>query len=264
MKDIVRKKIIQEYYSRRAIDYDKQKARTWKSEVGFGAVILNQVIDDLTGLENKPILEIGIGSGRVGFPLLKNVRPWLVGLDLSKEMLSLAKARMSSHKQKFDLILGDAEHLPFINGVFDAIVCISTMHYFAFPERSISEFSRTSKERGLFVYGDLTMHELDNCRFLDALERTLSKAHARYYKPSEAKKLLGNHGFHISKTKVFPYRKSCLALMEDKGTYFDVKTEALNECIQEASEDEKQLYFVNSSGLTLFYSLIIAIKENKS
>jgi hypothetical protein len=59
----------------------------------------------------------------------------------------------------------------------------------------------------------------------------------------------------------FPYRKSFSALMEDKGMYFDVKLETLSEYIEKAAVDAKKLYLVDNSGLTLFYTLIIASKE---
>jgi len=263
MEDLARKKVIQKYYAKRARDYDEQKMRTWKSKEGFGTEIITGITNVLAGLENKLVLEVGVGSGRTGFPLLETVKPWFIGLDLSKEMLRFAKVKMSHYKQNFGLILGDAEHLPFANGVFDAIVCISTMHYFAVYERSLTEFSRILKENGFFVYGDLTMHELDSHGFLDTLEKTLSKVHARYCKPSEMEKLLKNHGFHVSKVEVFPYRKSYLALMEDKGKYFGVKFEVLKECIQKATMDDRKLYSADSDGLTLFYTLITALKEKK-
>jgi len=263
MEDITRKKLVQKYYSERARDYDQQKIRTWKSKQGFGAEVINGVIGALASLENKLILEVGVGSGRIGFPLLEKVKHWFVGLDLSKEMLRFAKVKMSPYKQDFDLILGDAEHLPFANGVFDAVVCISVMHYFEFPERGLTEFSKILKEKGIFVYGDLTMHKLDSHSFLDILEKTLSKAHARYCTPSEMEKLLKNHRYHVSKVEVFSYRKSFLALMEDKGRYFDVKFEALKERIRGFSMHDKKLYSVDNDGLTLFYTLITALKENK-
>lgn len=264
MRNIAHKKIVQGYYSKRAEDYDRQKARAWKSQQGFGAEILNEVVGALAGLESKTVLEVGVGSGRIGFPLLRKVKPSFVGFDLSREMLELARARMSTYKQDFDVILGDAERLPFVNQVFDAIVCISTMHYFVYPERSLKEFSRTLKEKGVFVYGDVTMHRLDNKGFLDTLERMLSKAHVRYYKPSETKKLLENHGFRVSKMKVVPYRESYLSLMKDKGKYFGVESETLCKCIKEATMNETKIYAINSNGLTLFYTLVAALKEKGS
>lgn len=264
METTARKKIVQEYYSKRAKDYDRQKTRTWKSEQGFGAEVLNEVIEALAAFEDKRVLEVGVGSGRIGFPLLKRVKPCFVGLDLSKEMLQLAKAKMASHNKELNTVLGDAESLPLVDEVFDAAICISAMHYFSDSEACLTEFSRVLKENGVFVYGDLTLHELDNCGFLDALEKTLSYAHARYVKPSEMKRLLENRGFRISRMKVIPYGKSFQSLMEDKGKYFDVKPDALDECAQRATVEEKRLYSIGRSGLTLFYTLITASKESRS
>jgi len=263
MKGINRKKFVQRYYSKRAKEYDQQKARTWKSRQGFSAKILSKITSDLKNFGNKKVLEVGVGSGRIGFSLMKKVKPWFIGLDVSKEMLNLAKKKMKLHKQNFDLILGDADHLPFINSIFDAIVCISTMHYFHSPQKSITEFSRILKIEGIFVYGDLALHELDNKRFLDRLEKSISKAHAKYYKPSEMKKLLEKCGFIVSKTKVISYKKSFVALMEDKGKYFNIKPKVLNEIIHSATPQEKRQYAIRKNGLTLFYALITATKGDK-
>ncbi|HVP92653.1 MAG TPA: class I SAM-dependent methyltransferase [Acidobacteriota bacterium] len=259
-EDIARKKIIKKYYSERAGDYDRQKIRTWQSEQGFGTKIIDEINDALS-LGNKAVLEVGVGSGRISLALREKIQLCFVGLDLSREMLDLAKMKMSSYKQKSDFILGDAEHLPLTSEIFDAIICISTMHYFGSPKKSLTEFSRMLKEKGVLVYGDLTVHESDNSGFLDTLEGILSKAHARYFKSSEMKITLERYGFHILKMTAFPYRKSFSALMEDKGMYFDVKLETLSEYIEKAAVDAKKLYLVDNSGLTLFYTLIIASKE---
>ena len=260
MEKILHKKIVQEYYSKRARDYDVQKTMTWKSKEGFNAEMLDEVTDLSADLEKKPLLEVGFGSGRIGLPLLRKIKPWLVGLDLSKEMLQLAKDKTSPHKGNLDLILGDAEHLPFTDMVFDAIICISTMHYLINAEVSLEEFSRTLKAKGFLVYGDMTLHELDNQSFIDKLEKTISKAHSRYYKASHAKKMLENHSFHVMRIKTIRYRKSYVSLIEDKAKYFHVEIEAFNKRIQEASANERELYAVNSNGLTLFYTLVKAEK----
>jgi len=260
MEKMRHKKTVQEYYSKRVRDYDQQKIRTWKSERGFGAIVLKQIIGALMNFGGKNVLEVGVGSGRIGFPLMEEVKPFLVGLDLSRGMVELAKEKMPVFHQRFDISLGDAENLPFSNAVFDAIVCVSTMHYFADTGRSLTEFSRVLKEKGVFVCGDLTLHESDTRHFLDTLERTLSKAHAQYYKPSEMKKLIEDHGFCVSQLKVIPYRKFFVSLVEDKGKYFNVKAEALNECLERATKDERNLYSINNNELTLFYTLITALR----
>jgi hypothetical protein len=62
MANDARKKTIQRYYSIRAKDYDQQKSRTWKSENGFGAEVLDEVLNAFTGFENKLLLEVGASA----------------------------------------------------------------------------------------------------------------------------------------------------------------------------------------------------------
>lgn len=255
------KKIVQKYYSKRAYDYDLQKIRTWKSEFGFKTRILNKILNPLIHTKSKFVLEVGIGSGRVSFPLIKKGYSLVTGLDLSKQMLKIARQKMSAYKQKFNLLQGDAENLPFRNNIFDAIICVSTFHYFTSPERSLTELCRVLKKSGFFVYGDVTMHEQDTNGFLDRLEKTISYAHARYYKPSEIEKLLEKFGISVNTIEVIPYRKSYLALIEDKGQYFNVEVEKLYELINKATSKEKKLYDLDEDGMTLFYSVVIGLKE---
>jgi ubiquinone/menaquinone biosynthesis C-methylase UbiE len=262
MADSTRKRTVQRYYSIRAKDYDQQKSRTWKSENGFGVEVFNEVLRGFTDFENKLLLDVGVGSGRNAKPLLEKIKPRLVGLDLTREMLRTARTKLSAHKQHCDLILADAEHLPFAGDTFDTILCMSTMHYFANQEKTLEDYRRLLKKGGTFMYGDLSPHEEDNQGFFEMLERTVSKAHTRYYKASEMKKLLETQGFQVSRMKTIAYRKSYNALMEDKGKYFDIGPEALYKYLHSASKKAKQQYGLAETELTQFYTVITAIREN--
>jgi ubiquinone/menaquinone biosynthesis C-methylase UbiE len=258
LKNSDRKKLIREYYARRARDYDLQKSRTWKSSQGFGDEIFDELITTLTSFGNRLVLEVGGGTGRNALPLLQEVKPRLIGLDFSKEMLEQAKRKTSRFKQNFDLILADGEHPPFMRHLFDALVCMSTMHYFASQQRILLGFRRVLKKHGTLVYGDLTVHEADNQGFFEGLERTLSKAHARYYKPSQIKALIEGQGFRVLRKKTTPYRKSYAALMEDKGRYFGVTPQTLHRYISGADGKTRERYALTSDEMTLFYTLITA------
>lgn len=74
----------------------------------------------ISSFRNKLVLEVEVGSGRNTMLLLEKTKTRLVGLDLSKEMLKLAKMKMFPFKKCFDLILADGKHLPFANHAFDA------------------------------------------------------------------------------------------------------------------------------------------------
>jgi ubiquinone/menaquinone biosynthesis C-methylase UbiE len=261
MKNTDRKKLIQRYYSLRAKDYDRQKSRTWRSSQGFGVDVINELLNALVGFENKLLLEVGVGSGRNALPLLEKMKSRFIGLDLSREMLGLARTKMSLLRQSFDLVLGDAEHLPFVDDVFDAIVCMSTMHYFTSQAKILKMLSTRLRKRGRLVYGDLTIHELDSQRYFEKLERTLSKAHAKYYRPLEIERLLETRGFRVLRARTIPYRKSYRSLMEDKGQYFDVLPEALDKCLEGASSDAREEYALTDTELTLFYTIVIASRN---
>lgn len=263
MKSTPRKRVIQEYYVRRSKDYDRQKSRTWKSTKGFSNEVSNALLRALTDFENKTVLEVGCGSGRNAAPLVEKTGARLVGLDLCKEMLMIAMAKMRRLPANFDLVLGDADHLPFADEAFDAVVCMSTMHYFDSPDEIVEDFSKVLKPQSVLIYGDLSVHENDDRGFFEGLERTLSKAHTRYHKPSEMKRMLEKYGFRVSTIVTFAYRKSYDALMEDKGQYFHVSRQTLDIYLQKAKPVEKELYLLSDSDLTLFYTVVEAQKRNK-
>lgn len=261
MNDTNRKKLIQEYYSARANDYDRQKNRTWKSSRGFGKEVFKEILRGLKNCQKKLLLEVGVGSGRNVKPVLENINLYLVGLDLSKEMLRTAKTKLNPHKQSFDLILGDAEHLPLVDETLDAILCMSTMHYFTNQERILGNFRQLLKKNGVFIYGDLSPQESDDEEFLETLERTISKAHARYYKASEINWLMEKNGFHVNRTRTIDYRKSYDALIEDKGIYFGVGTDELQRLTHESTAKAKRQYDLTDTEMTLLYTVINATKE---
>lgn len=66
---------------------------------------------DLALRSGGPVLEIGIGSGRVAVPTaLAGVE--VVGVDTSPAMLDLARAKAAAHGLELDLRLGDMRDLP--------------------------------------------------------------------------------------------------------------------------------------------------------
>jgi ubiquinone/menaquinone biosynthesis C-methylase UbiE len=178
-------------------------------------------------------------------------------------MLERAREKLSSFRKSYDLVLGDGACLPFVAESFDALICMSTMHYFDHQGKIMNEFSGVMRKHGVFVCGDLTVHESDEEGFFERLERTVSKAHAGYCKPSEARKLLETCGFRVSRMNTFAYRKLHRSLMEDKGKYFGVPPEALDECLHYASAKSRKLYGITDTELTLYYTVIAANKQSQ-
>jgi hypothetical protein len=135
------------------------------------------------------------------------------------------------------------------------------MHYFSSIEKILQTLRGAMNEKGLLAYGDLTLHEMDDKGFLEKLEKTISRAHARYFKPSEIKNLIETSGFQVARMKTISYRKSYRSLMEDKGEYFNVSPDQLTACVQTADAEAKNQYGLTDTELTLYYTMIVATKN---
>lgn len=87
------------------------------------------------GCMNKRTLDVGCGDGTF-LSRLKSGN--LLGLDVNKEVLSLAKRRTPIAL----LIRGDAQSLPVVEGCFDLVVCLEVLEHLSHPEITIRELAR--------------------------------------------------------------------------------------------------------------------------
>ena len=68
--------------------------------------------------DNVSILELGCGTGRVTFPLAEKAKQ-VIGVDISKEMISKAKKQVK--RENIEFLLGDMTSLN-LNTKFDLII----------------------------------------------------------------------------------------------------------------------------------------------
>ena len=97
-------------------------------------------------------LEVAVGSG-----LNLHLYPTqldLVGIDLSPEMLALAKQRAADAGRDVDLRTGDAHALPFEDGSFDSVVCTYSLCNIPDPHRAVAEMKRVLKPGGKLILVD--------------------------------------------------------------------------------------------------------------
>ena len=96
-----------------------------------------------------PILDAGCGGGLVCEPLALLGYGPLTGLDISKGMLSVAKAK-GIYQQLLNRPLdGD---LPFDDGVFDAIISAGVLSPGQAPPEAIGELARVTRKGGYCVF----------------------------------------------------------------------------------------------------------------
>lgn len=97
-------------------------------------------------------LEVAVGTG-LNLPLYgEDVR--LTGIDLSPEMLAIARRRAAELGRTVDLREGDAHHLPFDDSAFDTVICTYSLCNIPDPAAAVREMKRVLRADGSLVLLD--------------------------------------------------------------------------------------------------------------
>lgn len=97
-------------------------------------------------------LEVAIGTGRNLPHYPDGVR--LTGVDLSPEMLALARTRAEKIGRSVDLSEGDAHDLPFADGTFESVVCTYALCEVPDEIRAIAQMRRVLEPGGRLILVD--------------------------------------------------------------------------------------------------------------
>jgi ubiquinone/menaquinone biosynthesis C-methylase UbiE len=97
------------------------------------------------------VLEVGVGSG-LNLPLYGSAVTRVVGLDPSPELLRLASNRTADAVVPVSLLRGSAEHVPFRDAVFDAIVITWTLCSIPNPIAALTEMRRVLRPGGRLIF----------------------------------------------------------------------------------------------------------------
>jgi SAM-dependent methyltransferase len=104
-----------------------------------------QLLLDEIGSSARPVLEIGVGTGRIAAPLAGRHR--VVGIDLSREMLRVLAAKDSG----VAAVEGDAVRLPFRSEAFGAVVACHVLHLVRDWQRAVAEVGRVLVPGGVLL-----------------------------------------------------------------------------------------------------------------
>ena len=98
------------------------------------------------------VLEVAIGTGRnLNFYLDASS---LTGVDLSPEMLAIARERAEKRGLPVDLRVGDAEALPVEDAAYDSVVCALSLCSIPDPAAAIAEMKRALVPGGRLLLVD--------------------------------------------------------------------------------------------------------------
>ena len=142
--------------------YKNQKTLnlTTKDESNRMFIQLYDYVASQIPIKDGEILEVGSGRGGGSSFLSRYHHPKsITGLDYSKSAIKLSN---ELHRNVDNLFfkLGDAEHLPFKDNTFDAVINIESSHCYGNMERFLSEVSRVVKPGGYFGWADLRAKDM--------------------------------------------------------------------------------------------------------
>jgi ubiquinone/menaquinone biosynthesis C-methylase UbiE/DNA-binding transcriptional ArsR family regulator len=165
---------VRETRAARAAAYFKASAAEWERirslhapDKEVEAAILRRLPEKIENL-----LDIGTGTGRM-LELLSPRATRAVGIDVSPDMLSIARDRLSSARlANAQVRLGDLYRLPFGGDApFDAILFHQVLHYLDDPGAAVAEAARVLTRGGYLLIADFAPHGLEFLRDDDAHRR---------------------------------------------------------------------------------------------
>jgi ubiquinone/menaquinone biosynthesis C-methylase UbiE len=94
------------------------------------------------------LIEIGAGYGRLAD--LYSGYGRVVLLDYARSQLEEAQ-RYLADADRYTFVVGDVYHLPFVNGLFDALTMVRVMHHLADVPGALAELQRVSHAAGTLI-----------------------------------------------------------------------------------------------------------------
>jgi ubiquinone/menaquinone biosynthesis C-methylase UbiE len=130
-----------------ARSYDAQRAHPPEVSAQIGAALA-----EIAG--GSPVLELGAGTGRVALPLAA-AEIDVVGVDIAREMLSIAQVRAAERglRSRLALLQGDIAHLPFADASFSAALAVHVLHLLPDWRAGLAEIVRVLRLGGAFIQG---------------------------------------------------------------------------------------------------------------
>jgi len=93
----------------------------------------------------KMVLDVGTGQGTDVILISEDVHH-VVGIDLSSNALRIARALLltKTERKNISFVVGDAEHLPFKEDVFDIAYCKDVLHHVSNSLMTVLEMKRVT------------------------------------------------------------------------------------------------------------------------
>ena len=168
--------------------------------LGFFKAIEAKILStflDISG--DEKVLNVACGLGPHNIKIAKSGCE-VYGVDINSGKITIAKG--FSARYSINLILGDAEKLPFKPRSFDKVLSVCALEHFQNDEKALEEMSRTLKPGGIlvlsldsFTYKGIKKHVLEKHRINNYV--------VNYYSISSIAEKLDKAGFELVESRYF-------------------------------------------------------------
>ncbi|MDN6967438.1 class I SAM-dependent methyltransferase [Oenococcus sp. UCMA 17063] len=184
-------KLSQKYYDKIAGHFDF-------SISGFFSYPFKRLINHNLKLKNNDrLLDVGCANGRLLGLLGKQAKIIGTGIDISGEMISIAKQNYPEYR----FVCASSEKIPFKNEQFDYIICSASFHHFLDPVYFLNSIKKFLKTDGRLIIAEINIpifHSLYN----DLIIPRSKEGDVKTYKTSELINLFQENSFKILKKEV--------------------------------------------------------------
>jgi ubiquinone/menaquinone biosynthesis C-methylase UbiE/DNA-binding transcriptional ArsR family regulator len=173
-RDIERLEGVRRDRQARAADYFARNASDWDALRSLHApddAVEVAMLGAIKGLRIDTMLDLGTGTGRL-LELFAPHYQTAVGIDMSREMLAVARAKLENAKiTKASIRQGDVSAPPVERGRFDLVTIHQVLHYLDEPQVVINEAARALRAGGTLLVVDFASHDLEYLRDKHAHQR---------------------------------------------------------------------------------------------
>lgn len=166
-RDFSRLQQVRDARSKKAQDYFHKVAGSWDSirAMHVSQQQLEESLFKVVGSDfDGDLLDIGTGTGRILKIFADRVRRG-VGIDLSNDMLSLARSNLEGQDFKhIHVRKGDMYRLPIEDQSFDLAILHMVLHYSDNPAEVIREAGRVLRPNGRLIVVDFAAHSEEYLR----------------------------------------------------------------------------------------------------
>jgi len=101
-----------------------------------------KLVNKIKMTPGQKLLDVATGTGDVAFGFYKKYDIKVIGLDIAKKMISIARNKAKKYSKNIEFIVGDAEKLSFEKKSFDALTISFGFRNIGTYDKALSEFYR--------------------------------------------------------------------------------------------------------------------------